>query len=99
MRRVGFVILVGIGSLAAQNTPPPPLAEPPRLSIPNTSPSQVCVIPLLNAKVADPKQFTLRVIVKSDSPDPKFVRKSPIPSCKEVAGAALGPENEAEPPK
>jgi hypothetical protein len=81
MRRLGLAILVLVGSLGAQDALPPTAPEPPPSPVPNTSPSQVCVIPLLKAKVGDASRFSLRVIIKPDSIDPKFVRKPPLPSC------------------
>jgi hypothetical protein len=93
MRRLALAILVAVGSLAAQNAPPPAAAEPSSLKVLNTSPSQVCVTPLLKAKVVDASRFALKVIVKSDSLNPKFVLKPPLPSCNEMANVTAGASN------
>jgi hypothetical protein len=100
MRRLGLAVLVLVGSLAAQNAPPPTAPEAPPVPPPQTSPSQVCVTPLPKAKVGDASRFSLRVIVKPDSLDPKIVLKPALPSCGENGGASNnGPGDHPEAPK
>ena len=81
VRRIRWIVVVLVGSLAAQNAPPP---VPPKLqaavTLPNASPVPVCAIPLLEGKVENAAGFSPQII-KPGPIDPQLVLKAPMPTC------------------